>query len=794
MVSLIKNQIIKHLSIFAKNLKPEQISLEVLGGTGELRNIVLNEEVLSEKLELPPFLRIRRAECNRVKVKVPWTKLNSAPVEIIVDELHVTLELGTHSSADPPRKSSSPNSYGFADRVVEGLSIKINVLDISFESASFSGSLWLSPLTVESVSPAWSFVSSLKKTRISDSSCHQVIFFKQITWNLLKIQAFAHSEGGSDRGQRLNSPLRLITQGGRCRIAIKKDSNDGSLLAGRIQTIFEDIHWVATLAEVRSAISFYKHIVALAKASGQTAPSENPFLVDYSAKSRSQRTSLPNPAIKSTIFKQFDVGQTSHHVYINKVHMTLIDDHANTKDYPANWNITSGAMQVTLERISVDFYLQNLISDDRRYWVRYETPNEFTVFAANELERHLLNLSVGLDPTARERLNRLWSTLTSQSLVIRIEDVVVECVSEQTTKREDLQDLYTSKTSTRFSIPTHVPAIHFEFSNYFFPGSTQPEPPVGLAHGVIGPSVVLVDTRTIRWMLYVIDNITRSLDIEENAGDPPVVCARIDLLMPRIVIPCSTPPEDERYPQKFVVNVSTVTVSNRALDRETFSIENLFQSLTDDNLQFISSVENEGKHDLRNHILQTKQLAAELATTGASTDLLPTRWYVATSPLWVEAVPPVPNTTAKVYSGVTVLSDVMLAGCIDIKLPNLYIALEPLNSLGVVIDHFQFIQLMRVQKSISDMVEQIEIDKKFFSSISGVPVSDSPLSLYCFCEEINVHLVLPVGLAPSPFETVSMISKSDTDTTLSSGLSVYFNKTTKRPVYKPEITIITNRV
>lgn len=55
----------------------------MLGGTGELRNIVLNEDVLAEKLELPPFLKIRRAECNRLKVKIPWTKLNSSPVKIV---------------------------------------------------------------------------------------------------------------------------------------------------------------------------------------------------------------------------------------------------------------------------------------------------------------------------------------------------------------------------------------------------------------------------------------------------------------------------------------------------------------------------------------------------------------------------------------------------------------------------------------------------------------------------------------------------------------------------------------
>uniref|UniRef100_A0AC34RQ42 Chorein N-terminal domain-containing protein n=1 Tax=Panagrolaimus sp. JU765 TaxID=591449 RepID=A0AC34RQ42_9BILA len=771
MVSLIKNQIIKHLSVFAKNLKPDQISLEVLSGTGELRNIVLNEDVLAEKLELPPFLKIRRAECNRLKVKIPWTKLNSSPVKIIIDELTVALELGPGKATDPPKKTAVSTSYGFADRVVEGLSLKINVVDISFESESFSGSLWLSPLVVESKNPLWQDVNNLKKSRLSDPSCHQVIFFKQVAWNLMKIQAFAHARGNSDRGKRLNSPLRLITQGGKCRIAIKKDSNDGSLLAGRIQMIFDDIHWVATLAEIRSFIAFQKHIVSLAKASSQV--SDNPFLVDYSAKSRSQQRTIPNPAIKSTIFKQFDVGQTSHHVYINKVYLTLIDDSSIESDYPENWNIKSGAIQVTLEKIAIDFYLQNIISDERRYWVRYSTPNSFTAFCGNELDRYLTTLSIGMDPNARDRLNRLWSTLTSQTLVIRIDDVIIECVSEQSTKRDDLQDVYTSKTSAKFAMPQNTPSFHFEFSSYFFPGSTTPEPPPNHAHIILGPGNCLIDNRTIRWLLYVVDNISRTLDIEDTSVDNALVCARIDLLMPKLIIPCPQV-NDARFPERFVVNVSTVTVSNRALENETFSIENIFQQLKDDNIGFISRFEGQHSEELRSHVLQTKQVATELATNGATLDLLPTRWYLSTSPLWIEAVLPAGEPGTKGLNGLTVVSDIMLAGCIDAKLPNIYLAIEPLNSLNVVVDHFQFLQFMRVQKSIGDLLEQIEFDKKFFADKNGVPVSDSPLALYCFCHEINVSVILPVGLAPSPYDLNSFV-KSDTVNSLSSGWSVYLD-------------------
>src|SRR3954451_22764627 len=100
MVSILKNQIIKQLSgcveavfkthkkhysnfSFARNLTADQISLEVLRGNGELRNIQLNEQVLSERLELPPWLKIVKAVCSRIRVEVAWTKLKTTAVKLV---------------------------------------------------------------------------------------------------------------------------------------------------------------------------------------------------------------------------------------------------------------------------------------------------------------------------------------------------------------------------------------------------------------------------------------------------------------------------------------------------------------------------------------------------------------------------------------------------------------------------------------------------------------------------------------------------------------------------------------
>ena len=74
-------------SRFAKNLSHDQIHLSTLKGEGELKNLELNEEVLTELLELPSWLRLSGATCNRVAVRIQWTKLKSVPIHLSLDEV-----------------------------------------------------------------------------------------------------------------------------------------------------------------------------------------------------------------------------------------------------------------------------------------------------------------------------------------------------------------------------------------------------------------------------------------------------------------------------------------------------------------------------------------------------------------------------------------------------------------------------------------------------------------------------------------------------------------------------------
>lgn len=108
------------------------------------------------------------------------------------------------------------------------MSLYVNTVEVEFESDCFGGSVMLSRLSVESRSPTWKKVDDLRLTRASDPGLHQVIFYKEVSCQLLRIEASDHSatERRPDgMRNRINSPLRLILpSGGKCRIVVKKST------------------------------------------------------------------------------------------------------------------------------------------------------------------------------------------------------------------------------------------------------------------------------------------------------------------------------------------------------------------------------------------------------------------------------------------------------------------------------------------------------------------------------------------------------------------------------------------
>lgn len=68
---------------FTKDLKPSDISLSFLRGKGELRNLELNSELITDALRLPPWISVDRVFCDSVRVSVPFTDLHKSPIHCV---------------------------------------------------------------------------------------------------------------------------------------------------------------------------------------------------------------------------------------------------------------------------------------------------------------------------------------------------------------------------------------------------------------------------------------------------------------------------------------------------------------------------------------------------------------------------------------------------------------------------------------------------------------------------------------------------------------------------------------
>ncbi|VDO94241.1 unnamed protein product [Soboliphyme baturini] len=343
MAQYIKNQIVKHLSRFAKNIAADKITVEVLKGRGELYNIELNELVLTEVLELPAWMRIQRAVCSRIILKViPWTRLNKSP---IVDMF-----------------SSDEMSYGFAAHVIEGMSLFINAIEVVFTSEMFGGSLLLSRITVESCNPHWKDASDLRKTRLLEPTQNLVLLFKRISWQTLRLEASTLGSSIST-GYNINAPLRLITSLGRCRITSKKSVRDGTLVRGRVSVILDDLLWVATLSELQSAVGFYHFVSSLVQKVAAAKNSTSGTFV-FSSK----MSSYPSTAADAT-FRKFDVKESSFHFYIGNVDLHICDEETD-KNYPIDWEIRNGAIKLSFTKLAFDAYPYHIAGTQHCFLIR----------------------------------------------------------------------------------------------------------------------------------------------------------------------------------------------------------------------------------------------------------------------------------------------------------------------------------------------------------------------------------------------------------------------------------------
>lgn len=399
MSGLVKNQIVKQLARFTKNLSPNKISVKFLKGEGELHNLELDETTLSELLELPPWIRLTKAVCNRISAKIHWTRLKTDPICLYLDQVEVNMEAvdgdintphpGTpqkhpYQAPQQPVKEKAPNRYGFVEKVVDGMFVQINSVIISFKFQAFLATFQMARLFIRSTNPKWE-VDDLRMTRVKDETRGEVLTFKEITWSTLRIDANALYD---EKLCQQSAPLRLITSHSALHITIKKRLEDCAVLSARLELLLDDILWVLTQSQLQALAGLLHSVTqAVSHTSGQKGPGTNPGqpasqgIQQQQTFYTSSKVNERNSDIESLngLFTQHDVRETSYHIRTGSIDLHLCDD----SDQNAGGD--GGAMHLQINKLSVDHYPYHLAGTSRTDWPCHNEASLTRAYWVNQL-------------------------------------------------------------------------------------------------------------------------------------------------------------------------------------------------------------------------------------------------------------------------------------------------------------------------------------------------------------------------------------------------------------------------
>ncbi|XP_065343901.1 bridge-like lipid transfer protein family member 3B isoform X3 [Cloeon dipterum] len=609
MVTLIKNQIFKHLSRFTKNLSPDRINLSTLKGEGELSNLELDENVLTDLLELPSWLRLTSAWCNRVCFRIQWTNIKTVPIVLRLDEVQVVVETCPDlrsMSANQGLSSMSSGRYSFIHKVIDGMTVTVNAVLVTFKSPAFVASVQVSRIVAESKTPTWKR-NDLRMTRVKDSVRGEILLFKEVEWQTVRIEA------KSTENPSL-TPLRLLTNQARCRITIKKRLSDCFVLGSRLVLILEDLLWVLTDSQLRAALYFVESLAGLVqKATDITrkrkAARKIEMLPEYQAwVSQQARQQNTKKSAISKVFSQCDVIETSFHFLSEQIDLHLCDDEGDGRSSHPHLK-DGGAFQIRLHHFKVDFYPYHLSLSDRKHWPSYEEDihaqwleQALTSFKATFMEAmdagtnshtplsraepHMDDLrspgskgpdfqnANGQHNAVKNYITSHLAKLMSSCVVLRLEDVTLFKVS--TTSRKQAPKEFLSSDKELYKLPEEMSLIHAEFTYFYYPDDIPFPLPPPQFYVYCNPVQIHFDMLTVLWLqsfglylLRTLSALTENASANTNTNDLFNIDVRMEAIMPRIIMSESSAHEgvtssrmQRDRPQFLQLQTSKITVTN----------------------------------------------------------------------------------------------------------------------------------------------------------------------------------------------------------------------------------------
>lgn len=431
---------------------------------------------------------------------------------------------------------------------------------------------------MESRNCKWKKVDDLSKTRIRDPARGQVLVFKHIEWQTLRF--VAKSELQTAVGQ---APLRLIANQASCRITLKKRLSDCAPLGARIMLLFDDLLWVLFDSQLLSALHFADYLGNLIKRAPSTKKFENGDLKNSQPKTKMYppaNTSSPTrranqSAYMSSIslfFAQYDFLETSHHIFVHRLEIHLMDDTGPQSQKSHCPELAEGgALQMTFLRLLIDLYPYQNVSGSRKHWLRYSEPSpNRQSFIDHKLKTFFLKQQANLKSEGSNfQLQSIYSHLLSRVFVIRLADYSISCVSTNTSNNRHKNDqlkLISFDQST--AIPGNVSPIYVEFNSYFYLepldelGFPVPDPTV---FAYIAPMRIHFEPLTILWINAFFASLQNALiKLQEmfptSDSSQDKMNVRAEILMPTLVF--SSSPDSEDPYSTMEVKISRILLYN----------------------------------------------------------------------------------------------------------------------------------------------------------------------------------------------------------------------------------------
>uniref|UniRef100_A0A8C0HE74 UHRF1 binding protein 1 n=1 Tax=Buteo japonicus TaxID=224669 RepID=A0A8C0HE74_9AVES len=599
--------------VFTKNLSPDKINLSTLKGQGQLTNLELDEEVLQNVLELPTWLAITRVYCNKASIRIQWTKLKTHPICLYLDKVEV--EMRTCEEPRPPNGQSpialaaGQSEYGFAEKVVEGMFIVVNSITIKIHSKAFHASFELWQLQGYSVNPNWQ-QSDLRLTRITDPQRGEVLTFKELTWQTLRIEADATDNGDQDP---VTTPLRLITNQGRIQISLKRRTKDCNVMASKLMFLLDDLLWVLTDSQLKAMMKYAESLSEAMEKSAQQRKSLAPESVQITPPAPSTQQSWsqpfgvsPNASSIGQYFDKYDMKESSYHLLISHLDLHICDDSHTRESGALKHGMLGGAMQLTFRRMAFDYYPFHRAGDACKHWVRYseamETRGQWAKKLVSEFQSKIEKLYEEMDPafartplspfrrkpdtslsphksplekgrvppTSLPRLRHPpWNRLRSSCMVVRVDDLDVHQVSTAGQQSKKPSTLL-SCSRKLFKLPDQVSAIHIEFTEYYFPDNQDFPVPCPNLYVQLNGLMLTLDTASVLWINLFCLDLYRSLEqfkaiykLEDSGKHDEHVDVRLDGFQLKLNIPVEKKVTDHQdRPQRLCICTSEMTATN----------------------------------------------------------------------------------------------------------------------------------------------------------------------------------------------------------------------------------------